>query len=145
MTEVKISADVKVEPKKKRPVVLRPISVGFLIRYKSVRKYVRQKFLDHVETQRQPDQEKALYTKLPCGLEYVFTYETFPEDTMPCECGNPDHFVVKYERYDPEGPTPVSTDKVTLFLPEGRKEGEKETGPQDIREGEMPDERGGGI
>jgi hypothetical protein len=145
MAEVKLLADVGIVPKKKSPIVLRPITVGFLIRYKSTRKSIRQKFLDHVEAQRQPNQEKKLYTKLPCGLEYVFTYDDFPNETMPCKCGNPDHFVVKYERFNPKGPTPISTNKATLFLPQRGEEGEEGAGLQDTRKGEVSKERRGDV
>jgi hypothetical protein len=135
MSEIKLSADVKIVPKAGAKRALRPITVGFLIRYKTTRKYVRRRFLDQVEAQRKPDQEQKLYTKLPCGEEYVFTYDEFPVETMPCRCGNPDHFVVRYDRYDPRLPAPVSTDKNTLFVPEGRKEGEESKAP--VREGDL--------
>lgn len=37
---------------------------------------------------------------MPCGKDYTYPLNGLPEVDTPCECGDPDHWVVRYERED---------------------------------------------
>jgi hypothetical protein len=38
-----------------------------------------------------------LFIKMPCGKSISFKkYEDIPDESMPCTCGNPKHYFIRY-------------------------------------------------
>lgn len=35
---------------------------------------------------------------MPCGEKYVYAINEVPTENVPCRCGDPKHWAVKYER-----------------------------------------------
>lgn len=58
----------------------------------------KYELLEAMQNQEGKENVFPMTIEMPCDLAYLFTrYEQFPEKSLPCGCGDPEHWVVKYQ------------------------------------------------